>query len=129
MSPVELLIDVPFDVGCFKDIDSTVAGDLSPVSGTPANGMTPAWCLKECVQGSKRFACEFKLAKKVISNICAMKLFTVIKDGSECHCAESVPLKKLQLSKESCQTTCVGTRGDTYSCGGSEAYSVYVAST
>ncbi len=57
LSPIELLIDVPFDVGCFKEIES-IAGGLTGVSGTPPNGINPAWCLTNCVQATKRFACE-----------------------------------------------------------------------
>ena len=55
MGPLELVIDVPFDAGCYEI--------LSPLAETPiAAGevVTPSWCITECLKSSpaKRFACE-----------------------------------------------------------------------
>ncbi len=57
LSPIELLIDVPFDAGCFQELE-----DISNIGheiDTPVETLTPTWCNTKCLQvdGKKRYAC------------------------------------------------------------------------
>ena len=55
LGPVELLLDVPFYVGCFKEVDSLVGGTLIEEGNEI---MTPTLCLTKCIttDGTKRYA-------------------------------------------------------------------------
>lgn len=55
VGPVEVLIDVPFDAGCYKVL-SSLTGKISETTDI----VTPAWCITKCLQSSetKRFACN-----------------------------------------------------------------------
>ncbi len=109
LSPIDLLIDVPFEVGCFKQKDGIDSlGTI--VTDSPTNGMTPAWCLTKCLELNPQQRIAF------------------IRDGNECSCFEDIPLAKLALDQDSCNVYCEGRLQDHYSCGAPDAYSVYVAS-
>ena len=52
--PAELLVDVPFDLGCFQVLNWTAVTSAATV--TSLSTVTPASCLVGCVALSKRFA-------------------------------------------------------------------------
>ena len=59
LSPVEMIVDVPHDLGCFEELsDPTDTGIL--ISET-TDEMSPAWCITKCVtaDAKKRYACKF----------------------------------------------------------------------
>lgn len=69
VGPVEVLIDVPFDAGCYKV--------LSNLTGHIANNtdiVTPAWCVTKCLQtnDTKRFACNVVNDKNLDYLLCIM---------------------------------------------------------
>ena len=48
--PLELLIDVPFELGCFELLDASILASPEP------SVVTPASCLVACIDGDQRFA-------------------------------------------------------------------------
>lgn len=57
VGPVGVLIDVPFDAGCFK-----VLATLTGLITEAADIMSPAWCVTKCLQSDdkKTFARRYK---------------------------------------------------------------------
>ncbi len=69
LAPVELVIDVPHEVGCFEELsDISSLGEV--VSEIP-NIMSPIWCIKRCLSTDLkyRFACKLSLFKGYKTNI------------------------------------------------------------
>ena len=58
LSPVEMIVDVPHDLGCFEELsDPTDTGIL--ITET-TDKMSPAWCITKCLttDSKKRYACK-----------------------------------------------------------------------
>ncbi len=53
---------------------------------------------------------------------------SVLKNGAQCFCFEEIPVRDLIKNDAICTSLCHGSRGDTYACGGTNSYSVYVSS-
>ena len=58
LGPVEVVIDVPFYVGCFLELSDPSSKGLSITDVPDSN--TPAWCITQCATNdpSKRYACK-----------------------------------------------------------------------
>ena len=110
LGPVELVLDVPFYVGCFQEVQPFSGG--TTITGA-IDDMTPAVCILKCL-GSD-----------------TTKRYAFLKNGNECFCFDNIPTKGLLLSndveeEDNCNIDCVGS--DLYKCGGTTSVSVYVAS-
>ena len=110
LGPLELLLDVPFYVGCFQEVQPLSGGTAI----TDANdNMTPAVCISKCF-GSD-----------------ATKRYALLKNGNECVCFDNIPTEGLLLvndveEEDHCNIDCLGS--DLYKCGGTTSVSAYVAS-
>ena len=58
MGPVEVVIDVPFYVGCFIELSDPSSKGVSITEDT--ENVTPAWCVMKCGTADplKRYACK-----------------------------------------------------------------------
>ena len=59
LSPTELVLDVPHDVGCFEELSDI--SSISDIFTDESDLMSPAWCISKCLSQSKnkRYACKF----------------------------------------------------------------------
>ena len=107
---MELVLDVPFYVGCFQEVQSLPEGTAITEG---SDKMTPAVCISKCIVTD------------------ATKRYALLRNGNECFCYEDVPTKSLLLLNDAeeedyCNLDCAGS--DLYKCGGAASVSIYVAS-
>ena len=108
LGPLELVLDVPFDAGCFKLLAPL---DESPIS----ESITPASCITKCLTSDSE------------------KRFAIIANDETCYCSKDIPYDKLQIVASEnetlvCSNVCTGPSLSPYVCGGPESVSIYVAS-
>ena len=107
---MELVLDVPFYVGCFLEVQPLTGGTAITDA---SDNMTPAVCISKCLASD------------------TTKRYALLKNGNECFCYDETPTKELLLfndveEEDQCNIDCVGS--DLYKCGGTTSVSVYVAS-
>ena len=133
LGPVEVVIDVPFYVGCFIELSDPSSKGLSITDVPDSN--TPAWCITQCATNdpSKRYACkllDFYLNDSK-TNSWQNVFPSVLKNGNQCSCFEELPVDEVFFvndvdESDTCNMTCPGS--DLYKCGGGSSYSIYIAS-
>ena len=77
MGPMELLMDVPIEMGCFTNPEELDHLDESTLTTNPTQ-MTPAFCIQTCVNANKRFAGQNCLQNMFILLFCIIYNFSKI---------------------------------------------------
>lgn len=88
ITPLELLVDLPVEVGCFKGPAHNVDSNHRTTSSTE---MTPAFCVAFCAS----------LSNKNLR-------YTMVFGGSECLCREEIPDDYIPQNNDQCSVACTG---------------------
>ena len=131
-TPPELLLDTPFNMGCYKFTDNEL-----PSAEEQNFEMSPASCILKCApKGSdyrlagivRYISIEWNLSIYIFIYIYISTYFYVlgIKDGTTCFCLTSVESLAYVDEPTYCSSSCIVEEAE-YPCGGENALSIYVA--
>ena len=110
LSPVEFIVDIPQDMGCFEMLSDPSSLGFTITEAT--DEMSPAWCVTKCLKSDSK------------------KRLAFLKNGQECSCFETFPYEHVALppshsENKLCDKVCSGAPSEV--CGGANTYSVYIS--